>query len=213
MPPSPAGGRKWRKARSCLVGAGVPTAPQHMGMACFHLRRIRIHPVGNAVLGVSRSSTEPEQAVRRIRIYPVGRADPGAPRSKAYVFRNFGRNRKRLPVEKGPTPSGRKCPDVRRPWSNPQPYSAFAWAFPCRTVCCAERASPFPTVRWLRICPRFWESRCCCRNVEDDVPYIEMLRIRLTWRLTFGVAAGRVRDFHPIERALTGRTSERRVAA
>ncbi len=66
------------------VGAGVqPMAgpPQHTAKVCFHLRQIRTSPVGNAVLGVPRSSTEPKQAVRRIRIHLVGRADPGAPRS------------------------------------------------------------------------------------------------------------------------------------
>ena len=76
----------------------------------------------------------------------VGRADPGAPRSYPPVLRNFGRIRKRLPVGKGLAPSGRECPDVRRPWANPQACSAFARAFPCRTVYCAERASPFPTM-------------------------------------------------------------------
>ncbi len=46
-----------------------------------------------------------------------------------------------------------------------KPCSAFARAIPCRTVCCAERASPFPTMR--------------------------RLRIRRTCRLAFGAAARR----------------------
>ena len=79
------------------------------------------------------------------------------------VFCNFGRIRKRLPVGKGLAPSGRECHDARRPWANPQPCSAFARVFLCRPVCCAERASPFPTMR--------------------------RLRIRRRWRLVFGAAA------------------------
>ena len=47
-----------------------------MGTICFHLRRIRTRPVGNAVPGVPRSSTEPKQPVRRIRRHPVGRIHP-----------------------------------------------------------------------------------------------------------------------------------------
>ena len=40
------------------------------------------------------------------------------------------------------------------------------------------------------------ESRCCCRNVEDDVPYTEILRIRRTWCLSLVLLPGR-RDAAP----------------
>ena len=39
---------------------------------------------------------------------------------------------------------------------------AFARDFPCRTVCCAERASPFPTMRFCEFAVGLWESRYCC---------------------------------------------------
>ena len=124
---------------------------------------IRSGPVGGGVPDAPGSSGEIFRNDRRIRSRsPVGRADPGAPCSSARVSRNFGRIRKRFPVGKGLAPSGRERPDVRRPWANPQACSAFARDFPCRTVCCAERASPFPTMRFCEFAVGLWESRDCC---------------------------------------------------
>ena len=56
---------------------------------------------------------------------------------------------------------------------------AFARDFPCRTVCCAERASPFPTMRFCEFAVGLWESRYCCgdrpragrRPLQGNVAY------------------------------------------
>ena len=44
-------------------------------------------------------------------------------------------------------------------------------AFPRRTVCCAERASPFPTMKCCEFAGRGGLSLVLLRNVVDDVPY------------------------------------------
>ena len=122
-------------------------------------------PAGNA---------KQKQCPRRIRTHPAGNAVPGAPRSDTHVSHNFGRIRNRSPVGKGLAPSGRKRPDPRQPRANPQTCSAFAQGSPCRTVCCAERASPFPTMRRLRI-RRTWQIVFggCCGTSRTPSPTIK----------------------------------------
>ena len=78
---------------------------QHTGTVCFHLRRIRTRPVGNAVPGVPRSSTEPKQPVRRIRRHPVGRIPPRC-RARCGCTGPLRSPRMPSPI---PSPSGGGC--------------------------------------------------------------------------------------------------------
>ena len=88
------------RSQQCpTVGAGVPDGPA----ATARLSQTSgefAHPVGNAVPGVPRSSTEPKRPVRRIRIHPVGRAGP------------FHLSKAPSPI---PSPSGGGCRPQGRP--------------------------------------------------------------------------------------------------
>ena len=170
MPPSPRGRRKGTNPQRPCRGRR-PDAPAAAAMACFCLRQIRTHPVGNTVPGVPRSSTQPKQSVGRIRTHPVGRADPGAPRSNTPVFHNFGQNRKRLPGGKGLAPSGRECPDTRQPWANSQPYSAFARGFPVLGRVLRGKGKPFPYNGTVADSPDVGSCLpCCCWRAGSARP-------------------------------------------
>ncbi len=87
-------------------------------------------------------------------------------------------------------PSGREYPDSRQPRANPRACSAFARAFPCRAMCCAERASPFPAMG--------------------------RLRIRRAWRLVFGAAARRALQWNAADwpdMVFFERKNRRRIAS
>ena len=155
------------------------------------------HPVGNAVPGVPRSSTEPKRPVGRIRIYPVGRAGP------------FHLSKAPSPI---PSPSGGGCRPQGRPerenaaeprCKNDHSRGEYANDF---TVCKRSR-SPSSVIRLagdrrmppspaggrkgrLRI-RRTWELvfGAAARNAVPGVPY-RACAIRRTWELAFGAAAG-----------------------
>ena len=113
----------------------------------------------------------PMHHVRRIRIiYVVGRADPARRAATPQFSAILGESASVSPVGKGLAPSGGKCPDVRQTRANSQACSAFARVFPCRPVCCAERASPFPTMGRLRIRRTWHLFLCCCRGVGTPPP-------------------------------------------
>ena len=138
-------------------------------------------PVGNAVPGVPRSSTEPKQPVRRIRIHPCRARRPRRAAQQRPRFPQLRANPQHFPVG-----------NVRYPPT----LGEFATGQRIRPRFSASyrvlhgKGKPFPYNRRLRIRPRFMRIPLLLPGRRDAAPYIEMLQIRRTRCLSLVLLRG-----------------------
>ena len=150
-----------------------PTSPQQLPKARSHPRRIRTHPRCRA--------RRPRRAAQQRLDFQKRSANsqPFPHREGACPFRQ---GLSRFPPTLGESASVQRI----RP------------GVPCRTVCCAERASPFPTMRRLRIRRGFVGNRELLRGAPGSArPTGMRLRICRTSCENRGIAARNAEDGVP----------------